>query len=111
MTACILAAMLRYGSPQDGRNGLARRGQLPGRRSAGNPTSKRSPWKWFHGSISRSSTRASRPNCAATGAAVSCARSSGEDSTSVTSRPARNAAAALAMCSPSGERWNPGSRP
>ena len=39
------------------------------------------------------------------------ARSSGEDSSSATSRPARNAAAALAWRTPSSDRWKSGKRP
>ena len=110
MAARIRAAMSTYGSPHDGRTGLRRCHQLAWRR-APSPTANLVPSKWFHGSISRSSTSVSRPNWAATGVAVSSARSIGEDRSTVTSRPARKEAAALAMSRPSSDRWKPGSRP
>ena len=69
--------MSAYGSPQDGRNGLRRCRQCDGLRSAPSPTPNVVPSKWFHGSISLSLTPTSRPNWAASGSAVSSARSSG----------------------------------
>src|SRR3954452_3143241 len=48
---------------------------------------------------------------AAIGVAVSCARSSGLATTYVTSRPDSAWSTALAICTPSSEKWKPGRRP
>src|ERR1017187_9492238 len=111
MTSCMRAAMLAYDSPHDGRKGLYRYRQWAGLPSAPDPGPNVVPSNRFDGSISRSSTITSRPNSADSGAAVSSARSRGEDFSRTTSRPARKSAAALAIGRPSSESWKPGMRP
>jgi len=73
------------------------------RRSDPSPTPQVSPWQLFSASISRSSVTTSTSSAAATGAAVSCARSSGEATTTVTSRSASTAATFSAIWRPSSE--------
>ena len=69
------------------------------------------PSKMLPDSITRSSRRTVSPRAAASGAAVSCARSSGEDTIAVMSRSPIRSATRSAIFRPRSERWKPVARP
>ena len=115
-TASIRAACARYGSPQDGRRGLRSRGHSRGFRFSDAATWDM-PSKAFSASIRSGSVTSGRSNAAAMGAAVCCARVSGEAATTAGARPvcaarsANHAATPRAISWPSSESPNSGRRP
>ena len=78
---------------------------MPGCHSAPSPTPNVLPSNWLSASITRASRTGSSPKALAVGAAVSWARSSGDETRWVMSRPPNQAAARSAIRSPSSDRW------
>ncbi len=109
--AIIRPTTSRYGSPQEGRHGFHRCRQVRGSRSALRPAPNRSPSKTLPDSMTRSSVRTSSPRAAASGAIVSCTRSSGEATRWVMSRWPSASATFSAIATPRSERWKPSRRP
>ena len=109
--AHIRAATSEYGSPHDGRKGLSRCRQTDGVRTRLRPMVKRLPSKTFVDSMTLSSRTGVTPRTFASGAAVCCARSSGEETMWVMSRSPIRSATRSAIACPRSESTNPGARP